>query len=266
MKFVTHYFPVEGRACMNDCLQIAVDWCAKEQMEHLVIFTGTGDGPLYAANELLVSAPYRHLHLQIVAVTPPFGRPYRENPTEDTSRLVHAGIPPAMRSELEALGVTVLAAHLPFKEVYDGRERTSPWTRVAEAYGVLGGGFALGVQALLIACDAGAVPSGTRVVVATADTAFVAMASRTETFLSPYEGVLVEHLLCRPMRYSISKAKHHHVDGMWGERLAEPPKQLPLPKTDEPEAEVLALPPAPSPDVDEAEKPRKRTKTKRPKG
>jgi hypothetical protein len=223
----TTYFDGEGRDSMTECVNCSLDWCVRADLGTVVIFTGTGDGPLYAAKELLALDKYSHLRL--VAVTPPSGREYRVNPGDPASPVVRAGINPAIREELLSLGISVVSAHLPFKEISVGRERRSEWSRVAEAYGVLGGGFSLCVQAILMACDAGAVESGERVVVAAADTALVAIASRTESFLSPVDGLLVEHIVCRPLRYSISKRQHSMVEQMWGPVLVEEPSEPELP-------------------------------------
>jgi hypothetical protein len=205
----TRYFDGEGRAFMTACIDRSADWCISEGIETLVIFTGTGEGPQYAADELLTKDRYKHLH--VVAVTPPFGRPYRSNPAEQASPIVAAGVNPAKRDALSSLGVIVISAHLPFKEINTGRNRESEWAKVAEAYSVLGGGFPHCIQAVLVACDAGAIQSGERVVVLSADTAFVVRACRTESFLSPVDGLLVEHIICRPARYTISKPLHESV-------------------------------------------------------
>lgn len=205
-ELVTTYFGEEGRASMKECIHRSAEWAVEHALETLVIFTGTGEGPYYAAKELLVRE--RFATLRVVAVTPPSGRPYRQNPGDPDSPLIRSGINPTMRDELEQLGVSVVSAHLPFKEMYDGKERTSEWTRVLEAFGVLGGGFALCVQASLVACDAGFVDHGQRVIALSADTAFVVRASRTESFLAPLDGLLIEHIICRPARYTISKRLH----------------------------------------------------------
>lgn len=223
---VTSYFDGEGREHMRECIDRSAEWCVRTGLRKLVIFTGTGEGPHYAAKELLSTDEYSSL--QVVAVTPPFGRAYRTSPGDPNSPIIRAGINPAMRDELLALGINVVSAHLPFKGIHNGRERTSEWARVAEAYGVLGGGFALCIQALLVACDAGVVQSGERVVVASADTAFVAIACRTDSFLSPIDGLLIEHIICRPMRYQISKKTHQLLDRMWTPRVVEqPPSEVP---------------------------------------
>jgi uncharacterized protein len=223
-ELVTAYFDGEGRPWMFECIHRAADWCLSANITTLVIFTGTGEGPHYAAKELLVREQYRHL--KVVAVTPPVGRQYKKDPTDPASPVVHSGIKDAMRDELTALGVVVISAHLPFKEMYDGRNRTSEWSRVSEALAALGGGFPYCIQAVLMACDAGALKHGERVVALSADTAFVARACRTESFLSPLEGLLVEHVICRPARYNISKMHHETIAPREHEQKPEP--ALPL--------------------------------------
>lgn len=205
----TYYFAEEGRPGMEECIRRSADWCVQTGITTMVIFTGTGVGPHYAAKELLVQERFKNL--RVVAVTPPYGRPYRSDLNDPNSPLIHSGINPAMRDELTSLGVGIVSAHLPFKEMYDGKERTSEWTRVAEAFGILGGGFALCVQAILVACDAGLVEHGARVVAMSADTSIEAVGCRTETFLSPLEGLLVGHIICRPRRYNISKRLHETI-------------------------------------------------------
>jgi len=241
----TNYFDGEGRNFMRECINRSVDWCVHAGLHKIVIFTGTGEGPHYAAKEILSQDKYSDL--QIIAVTPPFGRAYRVNPADPNSPIIRAGINPGMRDALSALGISIVTAHLPFKDVHNGRERTSDWARVAEAYGVLGGGFALCVQALLVACDAGGVETGERVVVTAADTAFVAIASRTESFLSPTEGILVEHIICRPMRYLISKRAHHMLDHMWGPIIVQQPLSQTSATKPQPEPERDVLPAANAP-------------------
>ena len=247
----TNYVDGEGRNFMQGCISRSIEWCERAGLNKVVIFTGNGDGAHYAAKEILSREKYNHI--MIIAVTPPVGREYRTNPADPASPMVRAGISPAMLDELSALGVSVVAAHLPFKGIQIGRERSSEWTRVAEAYGVLGGGFALCIQAVLVACDAGAVQSGERVVVASADTAFTAIASRTESFLSPKEGLLVEHIICRPLRYQISKPTHSMVEQMWAPIiLPELPTQNvatepnPAPASLEASPEIAATPTAPA--------------------
>ncbi len=227
----TQYFTGEGRTHMRDCMHAAVETCHQLGIDRLVIFTGNGDGPHYVAREHLKLERYKNL--RVVAVTPPAGRPYRSDITNPESPMIRAGVPTPMRDELRGLGVPVVSAHLPFKEMYNGTERRSEWTRVNESFGIFGGGVAYCIQAVLVACDAGELEHGARVVAATADTAIVIeYACRTESFLSPLEGMLVGHIICRPAHYDISKRLHERN---------KPPVHAPAPRRLEaPEAPRLA--------------------------
>lgn len=199
----TTYFNGEGRAFMQECLGAAFKSAVEREAKTIVIFTGSGEGPLFALQHLLPKVEYSHIN--IVAVTPPFGRPYKRLPSEE---LVTAGIADQLRRFLTSSGIPVISAHLPFKGIQIGHDRASDWSRVAEAFGVMGGGFALCVQSILIAADAGYIEVGERVIATTADTAIIALAARTETFISPTEGLIVEHVITRPSVFDISKPRH----------------------------------------------------------
>lgn len=197
---------------MEECLATAVQRCSTLGVTKLVVFTGTGEGPMYALQALLPQAEYSGI--EMVAVTPPVGRPYRRDPRDPASPIVQAGIAAEVREFLTGAGVPVVSAHLPFKPVGGRSSPSAEMTEVGEALSILGGGFALCVQAVLVACDAGEVEMGERVVAATADTAIVVIATRTEAFLSKRLGLLVEEIVCRPAVFDISKAGHAFVDRM----------------------------------------------------
>lgn len=203
----TRYFDGEGRAYMEPCLRHTFRWCRDNGIRKVVIFTGSGDGPMFAARSLLPD----YENITAVAVTPPVGRLYVRDPNSEQKEFVRSGVSPRIHQFLQAFGVPVVSAHLPFKSTMG--DHANPLALVESAFGVLGGGFGLCVQAVLMACDAGRLEAGERVAAATADTAIVAVASRTETFLSPTEGLLVEQILCRPRRYTISKSQHLEYRG-----------------------------------------------------
>jgi hypothetical protein len=200
----TQYLQVEGRASMERCIRESFKWCVDWGVEKIVMFTGTGEGPMYAVENLLIQEPFSAI--QMIAVSPPTGKLYKADTSDSESPIVSSGVPPARKEFLREIGIPVISAHLPFSRAQ--ASGTSDWTEAAQALGILGGGVALCVQAVLLACDAGEVQMGERVVAVSADTAISALASRTETFLSPSHGLLVEHFICRPRRYNISKPKH----------------------------------------------------------
>lgn len=209
---LTHYVGGEGRVSMEECLTTIVARCSALRITKLVVFTGTGEGPMFALRELLQQDEYSGI--EMVAVTPPVGRPYRLDPRDPASPIVQAGIAVEVRDFLTDAGVPVISAHLPFKAVGGRSSPTAEMTEIGDALSILGGGFTLCVQAVLMACDAGEIAMGERVAAATADTAVVLLATRTESFLSKRHGMLVEEIVCRPSIFDISKAGHAFVNKM----------------------------------------------------
>ena len=251
----TQYLPAEGRKNITACMDLAFAWCAEHDVATIAILSGTGEGPLYAARNLLPQAKYTGI--RVVAVTPAVGRSYRQVPGDPSSPIVRAGLAPEVRDELRGHGVAVVSAHLPFKPVAVGYARTSEWGRVAEAYGVLGGGFALCVQAAMVAADAGEIEHGARIVAASADTAIeVSHACRTESFLAATDGLLVGHIICRPLVYDISKREHE----MFAPALPPPapPAASAIPTTAPAMLPASPAPPPPETATVPSKRPRKR--------
>jgi len=225
----TMYLPGEGRVHMKQCITQAFARCRELSVKRLVLFTGTGEGVLYALQEMLPQPDYSEI--EIVAVTPPIGRRYKLDPRDPSSPIVEAGIASEVRNFLVEAGVVVISAHMPFKALGDPESPTSGMTMAGEVLSILGGGFPLCIQSALVACDAGAVSVGERVVVASADTAIVLLTTRTETFLSKNVGLLVEEFICRPAVFDISKREHAYVGMMSGSVSAEQLQlQLPSPE------------------------------------
>jgi hypothetical protein len=207
----TTYVDGEGRAHLDDCLASTLDYCQGHGILTLVIYTATGDGVVRAME--MQEADLDYSEIRFVAVTPPMNRPHvvdphLAKPASEPVPLMVPGIVGERRLQLHTGGVPILSARLPFEPILPGEPLSDPWQLVNRAFGILGGGFSLCVQAVLVACDAGVVRPGERVASMTADTAIVARASHTETFLSPVLGLLVEHIICRPLLYDISKRDH----------------------------------------------------------
>lgn len=205
-KKASAYLEQEGRSQMKACIAEAFSYACENNIDTLIMFTATGEGPLFAAQTYLTSPDFENI--RIVAVTPPYGKPYRMNLQDPKSPLVASGVSIPMRSALENAGVEICAGQLLFKPIRVGNKLESEWARVEAALSIMGGGLALCIQAIILACDAGVVGPRTQIVAMTADTAIDAHAARTEDFLSDTDGLIVNHIICRPSKFTISKARH----------------------------------------------------------
>ncbi len=202
----TLYVDGEGRPHLDACMAATFEHCRQYKVNAIVIYTWAGEGPVLALERFLEQPDFAHI--RIVAVTPPAQKTYLADPRAEKSSIVRTGITGERRRRLTEAGVPIVSARLPFRPVAPDEGLTDPMQLVDRALGVLGGGLSLCVQAALMACDAGAVAHGERIAAMSADTAVVLVACQSETFLSPKRGMLVEHIICRPSLYDISKALH----------------------------------------------------------
>lgn len=200
------YLEQEGRSQMKTCIAEAFSYARENSVATIIMFTATGEGPLFAAQSYLTSPDFGHLRL--VAVTPPYGKSYRSDLQDPKSPLVASGVSAPMRAALENAGVEICAGQLLFKPLRVGNKLESEWSRVEAALSIMGGGLALCVQAIILACDSGIINPRSQVIAMTADTAIDAYTARTEDFLSDTDGLIVNHIICRPAKFTISKARH----------------------------------------------------------
>jgi len=118
-----------------------------------------------------------------------------------------ASFPIGLTPEGEArLNVPVVRAPMPFSsEVVVLRYADPKLSGIREALRLLGGGLVLVVQAVLMACDAGRIREGERVVAFAADTAIVAVAAHSDTVFFPDVGMEIAEVLCKPSGFDVSR-------------------------------------------------------------
>lgn len=186
---MTRLFDQEGRTNLEECVRLALEAASSLKAEALVIFTATGEGIWRALAEAADHAPYQQV--RIIGVTFPRGAD-RKGSVPDAEELAEMGIP-------------VIAAALPFSPINTKASQDPYRSLPKDVLGMFGGGMALCVQAIAIACDAGEIRPGGRVVAMSADSAVVALAASTDRVFSEENGLVVEHVVCKPLQYQISR-------------------------------------------------------------
>jgi hypothetical protein len=140
-------------------------------------------------------------HIKLIAVTFPEGKHFM-----DAGKPIIVEIPANEKVLFEARGVLVVKAHSSFDPITSpGRQRGvlgQDLSLVGDALDVLCGSMSLCVQAILLACDAGAVGAREHVIALTSDTAVLAQASSTARMLSD---LVIREILCKPAVLTISK-------------------------------------------------------------
>jgi hypothetical protein len=192
------YFESEGRENLPQVLRVvkrAVSKRADIRSLKLVIFTATGEGPALAYAQLHEYDP------QIIAVT--FPPSFFVKRGEEK---VYPRISEKLSTFFDGIGLKVITGRLPFERIEGVQAHNEQMRVIQDVLTLFGGGFTLGIQAVLSACDLGAVGVGEKVIGITGDTASVITASTTKKFLSKEGGLVVNEILCKPRNLTISRA------------------------------------------------------------
>jgi hypothetical protein len=193
------YFEREGRENLAQVLRV-VKRSLRRRPElrnvKLVIFTAEGEGPALAFSQLQQFEP------QIVAVTfPPdfFVKQGKGN--------YHPRIHAKVRKFFDGVGVKVITGRLPFDQIEGADDHNQQMELIRKVLSIIGGSVPLAIQAVLQACDGGAVEVGERVISITGDSALIVTASTTRKFLSRDGGLVVNEILCKPQNMNITKGE-----------------------------------------------------------
>jgi hypothetical protein len=194
------YFQSEGKDNLDACLRIAMAAALSHGLGKLVIFTARGDGIQLALELQRYQSEYEGIRL--VGVTFPQGKLFaRQEGQQPPTR-----IEPERLEAFRNAGVQLIRARLPFDPIWSNYPTSSTLGKdlsfIGNALNMFGGGMSLCVQAVLMACDAGALDWGEHVVVMTADTSLLVRAAPTDHFLTD---LIVREILCKPIFLNVSR-------------------------------------------------------------
>jgi len=196
----TTYFLSEGRDNLRECLAIAFEAAKQHNISKIVIFTAEGEGIRLALEEFSLSPRYDKTRL--VGVTFPNGKRF----TDANGNPLHVEIPKELERHFKSLDIPIIRAHLPFDPIappfHDRGVLAQDLSLVGEALNMLCGSMSLCVQAIVLACDAGAVALGEHVIALTSDTAILAQATCTRMMLSD---LIIREILCKPAVFTIGR-------------------------------------------------------------
>jgi hypothetical protein len=192
----------EGKENLRECLRAAFGAAQRHNIGTLVVFTGEGLGIKVALDEFCTDVA--NSRVRLVAVTFPAGKAF----TDAAGNPILVEIPATLRAEMQAKGIPLVRAHLPFDPIspmFSSRGVLGQDLSLVEsALNVFGGSMSLCVQAVLMACDAGELVPGDHTIALTSDTAILAQAAPTANML---RGLAVREILCKPAIYSIGRGE-----------------------------------------------------------
>jgi hypothetical protein len=205
------YFEQEGRQNLSEVLNTLKRTFRKREDIRackIVIFTAAGEGPALAYNKLKEYSP------KIIAVTFAPGFSVKKKDNEGKEIETSVCLSDQLKKFFAGVDIIVLSSKLPF-EGFDGVDSIKQQTKlIKDVLSLFGGGFSLCIQAVLQACDMGAINIGEKVVVISGDCAALVTASTTARFLSTDNGLSINEILCKPRNLSLTR------------RPAKQPKQL----------------------------------------
>lgn len=217
------YFLQEGRDNLRECLNIAFAAAKQHNVGKIVIFTAKGEGVKLALDEFCSKPEFEGVSL--VAVTFPQGKAF----TDSKRRLIDVDISSDYSELFRSRGVPLVRAHLPFDPIappFKGRGVLGQdLSLVGDALNMFGGSMSLCVQAVVIACDAGAVKFGEHVIALTSDTAILAQATSTRRMLGEF---VIREILCKPAVLSIGRKES--ADRVIGATSSTGKPELPAPQ------------------------------------
>jgi hypothetical protein len=191
------YFDAEGRENFSQVIR-AVRKALKKRPDlrglKLVVMTATGEGPALLYARLNEYSP------KIIAVTfaPDFS-------VKRGNEVYRPQIPERLSNFFKGVGVKVLTNRLPFDQIGGAAAHNGEMQLIKDVITIFGGGFSLGIQAALSACDHGEVAVGERILCLTGDTATIVSSTTSDKFLSWSEGLVVHEILCKPRNLTISR-------------------------------------------------------------
>ena len=206
------YFLTEGKANLQECLKLSFDHAVRSGTRKIVVFTGNGDGLEMACNKYLNQQAFQPI--QLIGVSLPFG--------SAPQQALH--ISETRQQLFEQFKIPVVRAAFPLDDLTASGKARSLVHRALEFFG---GGMALCINAVLIACDAGFVDPGEHVIAMSADTSILVKASpSTKVFAA----LAVREIICKSLIQDITKgealAVEVNLDALLKPRKAKP-KALP---------------------------------------
>jgi uncharacterized protein len=184
------YFLTEGKANLQECLRLTFDHAVRSGTRKIVVFTGNGDGLELACKKYLNQPDFPPI--QLIGVSLPAGSAPQQalHISEERQRL------------FEQYKIPVVRAAFPFDDVSlpNGKTRSL----VHRALEFFGGGMALCINAVVIACDAGFVSPGEHVIAMSADTSILVKASPSSKM---FAALAVREIICKSLIQDITKGE-----------------------------------------------------------
>ncbi len=198
------YFEEEGRANLEATLNIVEQRWKDDPDLPITLFS-------YGAESALTLRERLGNSCKIIAVSYPHKRPLGDANGEmiyaETSK-------DEVVAQLEKANVPLIKGIGAFDDILLPRAGSVKHHVIRETLNLLSGGMELAVNAIVMACSAGYIDQGRRVISFSADTAIVGIASLHEFMFHPGDGLEIKEILCKPENLTKTRPRKE-----WKEQL-----------------------------------------------
>ncbi|MBT9134124.1 MAG: hypothetical protein DDT39_01421 [Firmicutes bacterium] len=180
------YYDREGQINLTQTIEAVKERLSLGDVTTVIVFTGNGTGALQAAEQLV--------NTHVLAVT--FSWVRRGDSVggiQDES----------VRQALAEKGIRIIEGNLPFDEIIIPDARDPKITAIEYTLDLFGGGMSLCVQAVIMATEQGLLEPSKDVIAMSGDTAIVATPARKSTMFSPYDGMEIREIICKPRHLTL---------------------------------------------------------------
>jgi len=195
IKRATTYFETEGIANLDATIEAVLHRLAEGDIQKVVVFTGTGNGVL----KLLPRAKGFKICAASFAPNVPH-------------RAAGAGVESGeVLQLLKENNVDLVHGNMPFEDIIVPDVRDPKIAAIEAAYDTLSGGLSLCVQAVIMCTEAGSVMPGEDVIAMCADTAVVVTGCHKPLMFSPFDGLEIREIVCKPRRLTLTRKPRYDV-------------------------------------------------------
>ena len=120
--------------------------------------------------------------------------------------------PSVDQDRLRDARIQLIQGVMPFEA--DGSSEHDAFFLFRSAFSLFGGGMKLCLQAVVMACDAGAVTGGQKCIAMSANTAIDAHTENSFNIINSRLRLAVEHIICEPVAYSISRPSVVEIESL----------------------------------------------------
>jgi len=198
----TYYFEQQGKLNMENTIMAVKKRAVEEGLKKVLMFTSEGEGPMLALKI------FSETEIELIAVTFPYRQVAHEKTKDGEKRSIILGISDDEKREvLKNRDIKIIQGVMPFQDIIIPGAKDIKLETIKNTLSLFGTGLQLCIEAIIMACEYGAVEQGEEVISMAADTAIIATGSLKSLLFSPIDGMEIREIICKPRYLNINRKR-----------------------------------------------------------